>query len=97
MDEKSKNEGNLMSALGMAMNIGYMIIIPILFFGIGGVILDKKLNIFPVFTFIGFLLAMGSGLWIVYIKTKEIVKMGIPTKKPENTKKEDGPTNNINN
>jgi F0F1-type ATP synthase assembly protein I len=83
MDEKSKNDGNLMSALGMAMNIGYMIIIPILFFGIGGVILDKKLNIFPVFTFIGFLLAMGSGLWIVYTKTKDIVKMGIPPKKTE--------------
>jgi len=61
------------SAYNLALNIGFMIVTPILVFGIGGVLLDKYLQVFPIFTFIGFFLAMTSGLLIVYKKTKDII------------------------
>jgi len=68
-----KDEKKMWSAYELAMNLGFMIITPILIFGIGGVLLDKWLNSYPIFIFIGFLLAMTSGLLIVYIKTKDII------------------------
>lgn len=61
------------SAYGLALSLGYMIITPILIFGIGGVLLDKYLNSFPIFILIGFFLAMTASLTIVYIKTKDII------------------------
>lgn len=69
-----KDEKKMWSAYELAMNLGFMIVTPILIFGIGGVLLDKWLNSYPVFIFIGFLLAMSSGLLIVYIKTKDLMK-----------------------
>lgn len=66
---KNKN----FSPYSLALNIGYMIVTPILVFGIGGVFLDKYLQTFPIFTFIGFLLAMSSGLLIVYKKSKDMI------------------------
>ena len=69
-----KNEPNKQwSPYSLALNIGYMIVTPILVFGIGGVFLDKYFQIFPIFTLIGFFLAMTSGLLIVYKKTKDII------------------------
>ena len=68
-----KDEKKMWSAYELAMNLGFMIITPILIFGIGGVLLDKWLNSYPIFILIGFLLAMTSGLLIVYIKTKNII------------------------
>lgn len=62
------------SPYSLALNIGYMIVTPILVFGIGGVFLDKYLNVFPIFTFIGFFLAMTSGLVIVYKKSKDMIE-----------------------
>lgn len=61
------------SPYSLALNIGYMIVTPILVFGIGGVLLDRYFQIFPIFTLIGFFLAMTSGLLIVYKKTKDII------------------------
>ena len=72
------------TALGLAWSLGYMIVIPILIFGVGGVMLDKKLNSFPIFVFIGFVLAMTVSLGVVYFKTKDIILMGV---KPRKTKK----------
>lgn len=68
-----KDDKKMWSAYELAMNLGFMIITPILIFGIGGVLLDKWLNSYPIFILIGFLLAMTSGLLIVYIKTKDII------------------------
>lgn len=61
------------SPYSLALNIGYMIITPILVFGIGGVLLDKYLQTFPVFVVIGFFLAMTSGLLVVYKKSKDMM------------------------
>ena len=62
------------SPYSLALSIGYMIVTPILVFGIGGVLLDKSLKMFPIFTFIGFFLAMTSGLTIVYKKSKDMIE-----------------------
>lgn len=62
------------SVYSLALNIGFMIIIPILIFGIGGVLLDKYLETFPIFVLVGFFLAMASGLLIVYKKSKDIIE-----------------------
>lgn len=69
------------SVYGLALNLGYMVLTPILIFGVGGILLDKYLNSLPLFTFIGFIVAMTSSLGIVYFKTKDIVVKGIPKKK----------------
>ena len=61
------------SPYSLALNIGFMIVTPILVFGIGGVLLDKYLGTFPIFVFIGFFLAMTSGLLIVYRKSKDMI------------------------
>jgi F0F1-type ATP synthase assembly protein I len=76
--DKSKENTKMWSAYELAMNLGFMIVIPIVLFGVGGVMLDKYLGTTPIFIFAGFILAMTSGLGIVYIKTKDIVVMGKP-------------------
>lgn len=65
--------GKTWSLYGLAFNLGYTIVTPILVFGIGGVLLDKKLDSFPLFVLIGFFLAMTSALAIVFMKMKEIM------------------------
>lgn len=76
------------TAYELALTLGYMIIIPILVFGVGGVILDKYLNTTPIFIFAGFVLAMTASMVIVYVKMKDMVVSGIPKKnnKPKDSK-----------
>lgn len=75
-----------MTAYGLAFSLGYMIVTPIVIFGVGGVLLDKYLDSFPIFVFVGFVLAMTSALGVVYVKTKDIIIMGTPKKKDNNQK-----------
>lgn len=77
---ENKDSEKVWSAYELALTLGYMIIVPILIFGVGGVFLDKWLNTFPIFIFVGFILAMTSGLIIVYKKTKDIISQYKPTK-----------------
>lgn len=79
--EVEKQDAKMWSAYGLALNLGFMIVTPILVFGGGGVLLDKYFNSFPIFIFIGFILSMVAALGIVYMKTKDIVIMGKPPKK----------------
>jgi len=76
-----KDDKKIWSAYELALNLGFMIVTPILIFGIGGVMLDKWLDSFPIFIFIGFILAMTSGLLVVYAKTKDIIISGKPKQK----------------
>jgi F0F1-type ATP synthase assembly protein I len=78
---ENKEQEKVWSAYSLALTLGYMIIIPIVIFGIGGVLLDKKLNCFPIFTLIGFILSMTSSLLTVYFKTKDIISGGKIKKK----------------
>lgn len=77
---KPKKEAKVWSAYSLALNLGYMIVTPILLFGVGGVLLDKYLDSFPIFVLVGFFLALTSSLTIVYIKTKDIIIAGLPKK-----------------
>ena len=82
-----KDEAKMWSAYELALNLGFMIVIPILIFGVGGVILDKYLHTTPLFILIGFFMAMTSSLLIVFIKTKDIITKGlIKPKTPKNKK-----------
>ena len=45
------------------------------------ILLDRYLNSFPIFIFVGFILSMVAALGIVYVKMKDIVVMGKPKKK----------------
>jgi len=86
--EKKIEEGKVWTAYGLALNLGYMIIIPILVFGVGGVLLDKYLKTTPIFIFVGFLIAMTASMVIVYVKMKDMVVSGIPKRnnKPKDSK-----------
>jgi len=75
------NDKKIWSVYELALNLGFMIVIPVLIFGIGGVFADKWLDSFPIFTFVGFLFAMTSGLLVVYVKTKEVIVQGKIKKK----------------
>jgi F0F1-type ATP synthase assembly protein I len=68
-----KTDDKTWSAYSLALSLGYMIVTPILLFGVGGVLLDKYLDSFPIFVLIGFFLAMTSSLTIVYLKTKDLI------------------------
>lgn len=72
MNNKDKDT-KTWSAYQLALNLGYMIVTPIILFGLGGVALDKYLDTYPIFVLIGFFLAMASGLTIVYVKTKDLI------------------------
>lgn len=89
MSEKMKNKDEsaaskqqkVWSAYSLALNLGWMIIIPVVVFGVGGVLLDKHLDCFPIFTVVGFIFSMTSALLTVYFKTKDIIISGIPKRK----------------
>jgi len=74
------NDGKVWSAYQLALTLGYMIVIPMLLFGVGGVLLDKHFDSYPLFVFIGFLFALTSSMFVVYTKTKDIVVQGMPQK-----------------
>lgn len=89
MSEDPKKEEKMWSAYELAMTLGFMIVTPVVIFGVGGVMLDKYLDSFPVFVLIGFFFAMTSSLLIVYLKTKDIIASGrmLPGKKNNVNKK----------
>jgi F0F1-type ATP synthase assembly protein I len=88
LKSKLKKDDKVWTAYSLALNLGYMIITPILIFGVGGVLLDKYLNTSPLFILIGFFVSITSSLGIVYIKMKDIIVQGIPKKGiPKTSKK----------
>ncbi|MEI8230183.1 MAG: AtpZ/AtpI family protein [Candidatus Peregrinibacteria bacterium] len=74
---KKKDETQPMGlflSLRLAWNLGYIIALPVVVFGFGGALADKKLGTSPLFIIAGFVLAAlltGVG---VYRRVKEIVK-----------------------
>ena len=75
-----EKEDKTWSAYSFALNLGFMIVVPILIFGVGGVLIDKHYDSFPIFVLIGFFLAMTSALTIIYVKSKDIISTGKPKK-----------------
>lgn len=69
MSERS----SLVSAYFLAGELGYIIAIPVVLFGVGGAYLDKYLGTSPLFLAIGFLVAMlvsVSGVWSIIKRLK---------------------------
>lgn len=65
---------DLLLAVRLAWNFGYIIAIPAALFGFGGAYLDKQNGTSPLFILIGFAVALllsGLGIWR---KVKEIVR-----------------------
>lgn len=82
----NKGEEKVWTAYELALNLGFTIVVPVVLFGVGGVLLDKKLDTFPIFVLIGFFLSMTSGLTIVFYKTKDIIANGTLKVKPPKVK-----------
>ena len=72
-NDPKKSDEKVWTAYSLAMTLGYMIVIPVVVFGGGSVLLDKHFDSFPIFTLIGFVLAMSVALLTVYIKSKDII------------------------
>ncbi|MFA6917336.1 MAG: AtpZ/AtpI family protein [Candidatus Gracilibacteria bacterium] len=81
VENKGNKEEKMWSAYSLALNLGWMIIVPVVVFGVGGVLVDKKFDLFPIFTVIGFVISMTSALLTVYYKTKDIIITGKPKQK----------------
>jgi len=77
----TKQEKKMWSAYQLALNLGWMIVVPVVIFGIGGVVADKKWDCFPIFTVVGFIFSMTTALLTVYYKTKDIIVTGKPKQK----------------
>lgn len=73
---KNEKKDKVWNVYSLALTLGYMVAIPVVLFGVGGVLADKHFNSFPLFVIIGFVLAMTSALLTVYMKTKDIIAMG---------------------
>ncbi len=73
---QNEKKDKVWSAYSLALNLGYMIALPIVLLGVGGVMVDKHFNSFPLFVIIGFILAMTASLLTVYVKTKDIISGG---------------------
>ncbi len=86
--ENKLQEKKMWTAYGLALTLGYMIVVPILVFGVGGVMLDKYLDSFPIFIFLGFIIALPSARPIVYVTMKDIIIMGTPKKDKKNINKD---------
>jgi len=56
------------SMLGIAWEMGYLIVIPLLLFSLGGKFLDKKINSAPWFFLIGIILAIFFTTYLIYKK-----------------------------
>jgi hypothetical protein len=78
MDTPSPEERAQLGAAGAAAGIGCSIVVSIVFFIVGGVILDRVTDRSPVFTLIGVVLALiAAGYELV-----ELARVGRPDKAP---------------
>jgi F0F1-type ATP synthase assembly protein I len=64
---------NQLSVFSLAMELGYMIAIPIVLFALGGRFLDKKMDSSPWFLLAGICLSIVLTTYLVYRKTMTII------------------------
>ncbi len=60
-------------ALGIALEMGYLIALPLVGFALAGVFLDTALNTKPLILLLGMVLAIAISTVLVYRKTKEMI------------------------
>lgn len=68
MENKQNNKNDTWSALGLAWELGYLIVVPLVLFALGGRFLDKKLGTSPWMLIAGMLVAIVITSVIVYKK-----------------------------
>lgn len=71
-DEKEPDK-NKISPISLSLELGYIIAIPIVVFGLLGRLIDKKLESTPIFLLAGILLAIISSSIGIYRKMKKIL------------------------
>lgn len=73
-NKEDKKPENSWSALSLAWELGYTIAVPLILFALGGRYLDKKLGTSPFLLLAGILFSITVTSWLVYKKTKELMK-----------------------
>ena len=63
-------------AMGLAMELGYLIAIPAVIFAAGGAFIDKRLGTSPLFLAIGFTLAFTTSAFAIARVIKRILEKG---------------------
>jgi F0F1-type ATP synthase assembly protein I len=72
--QKPSVKRDLMLAVRLAWDLGYVIAIPAVLFGFGGAYLDKLYGTSPLWIITGFVIAMALSGYGLYRKLKEILK-----------------------
>lgn len=68
-----RDQKSYLLALSLFWSIGYTIAIPAIVLGIGGVQLDRTMHSSPLFTLLGFTLALAVSGWAVYRMIRKIL------------------------
>lgn len=72
-DTARKHDGGLWNALGLAWELGYLIAIPIVVFGLIGRFADRRLHTYPWIFLAGIVVALAITAFAVYRKTRAIL------------------------
>jgi len=73
-NQEQKDDEKTWNVLGLAMELGYTIAIPIVLFGVGGAYLDKQWETSPIFLLIGVVVSIILSIFGIYRKTRNILK-----------------------
>lgn len=74
MAESKKQKSVLWQSISIAMQLGYVIAIPLVVLAIGGRILDKHYNSSPIFLLTGVVLSLIVSSILAFIKIKNILQ-----------------------
>lgn len=64
--KNQKNDSKLLYALSLGLELGFLISLPLVFFLILGIFLDKKFQTFPIFLISSIILGMAATFFNVY-------------------------------
>jgi len=72
-EKEGKVNGQQWSVFSLALELGYVIVIPIVLLALTGRILDKKLDTSPIFLLAGIFISILLTTWLVYRKMINII------------------------
>ena len=73
-ENKRKRGDTDWSLFSLAWDLGWMITIPILLFGVGGAILDRRLHSSPWLLLLGFAISLSLTSFFIYFKITKVLK-----------------------
>ncbi len=74
----------LMSAFGLAWELGYTVAIPLVILAGGGRLLDRYFNTSPLFLLVGVATSIAITVYVLYNKIKEILNPVVKDSKADN-------------